>query len=51
MITLILMVFAFVCFVLSAFWTPNPPRVNLIALGLAFWSLSVILAGAHLGLR
>jgi hypothetical protein len=45
MLTLILLVFAFVCFALAAFWTPNPPRVNLIAAGLAFWVLSVILAG------
>lgn len=51
MITLILMVFAFCCLVLAAFWAPTPPRVNLIALGLAFWSLSIILAGSHLGFR
>lgn len=45
MLTLILLVFAFVCFTLAAFWNPSPPRVNLIAAGLAFWVLSVILAG------
>jgi hypothetical protein len=45
MLTLILLVFAFVCFALASFWAPNPPRVNLIAAGLAFWVLSVILAG------
>lgn len=45
MITLILLVFAFVCFALAAFWNPAPPRVNLIAVGLAFWVLSVILTG------
>jgi len=49
MLTMILLVFAFVCFALAAFWNPNPPRVNLIAAGLAFWVLSVLLAGAHLG--
>jgi hypothetical protein len=48
MLTTILLVFAFVCFTLSAFWNPAPPRVNLIAAGLAFWVLSIILAGAHL---
>jgi hypothetical protein len=48
MITLILLVFAFVCFCLAAFWRPTPPRVDLIAAGLAFWVLSVLLAGAHL---
>ena len=45
MLTLILLVFAFVCFALAAFWNPAPPRVNLIAAGLAFWVLSYILAG------
>jgi len=45
MLTLILLVFSFVCFALAAFWNPAPPRVNLIAAGLAFWVLSVILAG------
>lgn len=50
MLSLVLMAFAFVCFVLSA-WpfapiaeTPYHPR--LIALGLAFWSLVVLLAYA-----
>lgn len=43
MITLILLVFAFVCFTLSAFW--SHPRVNLVAAGLAFWVLSVLIAG------
>lgn len=44
MVTLILLVFAFVCFALSAFWQPNPPRVNLLAAGLAFWTLAEILS-------
>lgn len=49
MITLICLVFAFVCFVLAAFWNPAPPRVNLIAAGLAFWVLAEILgrSGMH----
>lgn len=50
MMTLILLVFAFVCFTLSAFWNPNPPKLNLVSLGLAFWVLSEILAG-HMGIR
>lgn len=49
MLTLILLVFSFVCFALAAFWTPNPPRVNLIAAGLAFWVLSVLIAGHLIG--
>jgi hypothetical protein len=48
MLTLILLVFAFVCFALAAFWNPNPPRINLIAAGLAFWVLSLVLAGHSL---
>ena len=48
MLTLILLVFAFVCFALAAFWQPATPRVNLIAAGLAFWVLSVILIGRTL---
>jgi hypothetical protein len=49
MITLILLVFAFVCFALSAFWNPSPPRINLIAAGLAFWVLAELIghAGLH----
>jgi hypothetical protein len=47
MLTLILLVFAFVCFVLGTFWNPAPPRINLIAAGLAFWVLSVILVLRH----
>jgi hypothetical protein len=45
-IPLILMVFSFVCFVLAA-WRPFPPDSpyypRLVAAGLAFWSLTVIL--------
>jgi len=48
MLTMILLVFSFVCFVLAALWNPAPPRVNLVAAGLAFWVLSVLLAGAHI---
>jgi hypothetical protein len=47
MLTLILLVFAFVCFTLAAFWNPSPPRFNLIAAGLAFWVLSIILTTTH----
>lgn len=44
MLTLILLVFAFVCFVLAAVGVPSSPRFNLIAGGLAFWVLSVLIA-------
>ena len=48
MLTLILLVFAFVCFALASFWNPPTPRLNLIAAGLAFWVLSIILTGRTL---
>ena len=49
MVTLILIVFGFVCFCFAAFWNPAPPaRVNLIAAGLAFWVLSEITSRFHL---
>lgn len=45
MVTLsaLLLVIAFVCFVIAVFW--NPPRIALVPLGLALWVLSVLLAG------
>jgi len=45
MVTLILLVAAFVLFVLSAIGVPNPPRFNLMSAGLACWVLSVLLTG------
>jgi len=48
MLTLILMVFSFVCLLLAAFNIPTPPRINLGWLGLAFWCLSIILAGRNI---
>jgi hypothetical protein len=48
MLSLILVVFALVLFVIAAWGfpaQPNPPRWNLIALGLAFYMAS-ILAGS-----
>ena len=48
MLGMILLVFAFVCECLAAFWNPAPPRVNLIAAGLAFYFLSLLLGGLHI---
>jgi hypothetical protein len=45
---LILMVAAFVLFLLAALGIPSPPRFNLMAGGLACWSLAVILGGLKL---
>lgn len=42
-VSLILLVFAFVCFVMASFWNPPPARPLLGWLGLAFWVLSEIL--------
>lgn len=47
----ILMVFAFVLFVIAAFLAPadpNPQWRRLVAAGLACWSLAIILVGWHL---
>lgn len=44
MLTLILLVFAFVLFTIAAFNVPA--RFNLIAAGLALWVLSILLGGA-----
>lgn len=43
MVGLILMLLAFICFILAAAQAPIP-RANLTALGLAFWSLAVLLS-------
>lgn len=44
MISLVLMIVALVCFLLGA--APLPTRVNLVALGLAFWVLAILIGGA-----
>jgi hypothetical protein len=53
MLTLVFLVFFLVLEALAAFWQPNPPRVNLIAAGLAFLALALIFgsAGVHPLLR
>lgn len=44
----ILMVAAFVLFVLSALGVPSPPRFNLMAGGLACWVLAILIGGVHI---
>lgn len=44
-ISLVLLVVALVLFILAAVNVPSS-RVNLVALGLAFWVASLLLAGA-----
>lgn len=49
MVASIFLVFAFVLFTISAFGLPNPPqRWNLVAAGLAFWVLSILVGNLHL---
>ena len=48
MLTLILLVFAFVCLMLAGFNVPTPPRINLGWIGMALWCLSIILGNARL---
>lgn len=43
-LSLLLLVFAVVCFLIAAINIPTP-RVNLTALGLFFWVLSLLLGG------
>jgi hypothetical protein len=44
-VALILLVLAFLLFVLSGFGIVGSPRWNLVALGLAAWVLSLLLNG------
>lgn len=46
-IALVLLVLALICFVLACI--PIPVRINLMALGLAFWVLSLLLGGMTTG--
>lgn len=43
-ITLLLLVLALVCFIIAAFAPERLGRVNLIALGLAFWVTTLLLS-------
>lgn len=47
-VTLILLVLAFVLFALAAAGVPAPPRFQFLAAGLAFWVLSVLLTGVKM---
>lgn len=47
-LTLIFLVLAFALFSIAAIGIPIPPRYNLIAAGLAFWVLSVILSSVRI---
>lgn len=56
MLTTILLVFAFVLFAIAAFVYPDAPPSRwgwgrFVAAGLAFWVLSILLGGLHVGLR
>jgi hypothetical protein len=49
-LVLILLVLAFICFLVTAMGIPVP-RVNLVAMGLALWVLSILIGGTHFPLR
>lgn len=38
----ICLLLALICFAVAALWKPNPPRVDLIAVGLALLTLSFL---------
>lgn len=42
MLTTILLVFAFVFFILAGLGVPNPPRLNFIGWGLACWVAAIL---------
>lgn len=48
MLAIVLLIFAFVLFVLAAFNVPTPPRFNLVAAGLALITLVQLLPALHL---
>jgi hypothetical protein len=48
MITIVLLVLSLACFLAVTFNFPS--KINLTALGLALWVLSVLLSGVHVGL-
>jgi asparagine N-glycosylation enzyme membrane subunit Stt3 len=43
MVTFLLLLAAAICFIVAAVWQPQPTRVNLVAAGLFFWVLSVLI--------
>jgi hypothetical protein len=46
-IAVVFLILALVCFLIAAFAQPILPRVNLIALGLAFWVMSILFGGTR----
>jgi len=46
-VSLVLLIAAFILFILAALNVPSPPRFNLIALGLAMWVLSALVGNFH----
>lgn len=45
MLSTALLIAAFVLFVIAAIGVPMPPRFNLMAAGLACWTLSLLIGG------
>lgn len=49
-ISLLFLILALICFILACIPIPAG-RLNLVALGLAFWVLSILITGGGLALR
>jgi hypothetical protein len=49
MIDLVLYILALICFIVAAFGIST--KVNFIALGLAFWVLTLVLSGLTIGTK
>lgn len=48
---LIFYILGLICFVVSAFWATSVTRVNLVALGLAFWILVPLISSIKGGVQ
>lgn len=48
-VSLVLMILAFISFIVATAGFPQPPRINMVALGLALWVLASLLGGVKGG--
>ena len=50
-INVVFYILALICFIIAAFNLVASPRINFIALGLAFWVLTLVLTGFTIGTK
>ena len=50
-INVVLYILALICFIIAAFGLVTSARINFVALGLAFWVLTLVLTGFTIGTR